>query len=325
MSAAAPGEDIAAYQADWNLPPGVLAGVVRRATGAGLASQERILDGHSCEVHGVLTEDGRALIVRVAWRPGPIFEREAWPIAAARRVGLPTPEVLLTEHTNLEGQAVSFNVQQRLPGLLIHRLRRRLSDADLETLTRQAGGYLAALHAISIPGPGPIGPTGRLDPSLATDRDDIIEGLAERSGYLIERGIDRVLVEGAAGVVMDHVELLRGAPVRLIHGDWSLANLLSDGRSITGVVDWEGARGGDPTCDLTSWDQWHDSGPTATRILLEAYEEAGGVLDDCFPQRRLVRRIADLHHAAVHFIATERPDLLAPVLSNLESKLQEAR
>lgn len=102
MSAGEPEEDIAAYQADWNLPVGALAKLVRRATGTGLAGEERILDGHSCEVHAVLTEDGRDLVVRVAWRPGPVFQREAWPIAAARRAGLPTPEVLLTEHTSLD-------------------------------------------------------------------------------------------------------------------------------------------------------------------------------------------------------------------------------
>jgi len=322
VSSEAPMEDIASFQVDWNLPRDVLEEVVRQATGSGVARDQRILDGHSCEVHGVTTREGRSVIVRVARRPGPVFERELWPIAAARRLGLPVPEMLLIEHTSLEGQPVSFNVQERLEGRILHRLRPELSEEELSRLTREAGRFLAAIHSIPVPGPGPIGRTGQVDPTLATDRDDITEGLTDRSAYLVDHGIDAALVGLAEHFVLSQVELLGRAPIRLVHGDWSLANLLSDGRSITGIVDWEGARADDPACDRTQWDQWHDHGPTAAEVLMAGYLEAGGSPDPELEQRRRVRRVANLHHAAVHFIATDRPDLLNPVLEHLRDTLQ---
>lgn len=103
-------EDIAAWQADWNVPEHALDEVVQRATGSGVAEHTRILDGHENEVHAVVTRDGRSVIVRIAWRPGPAFEREIWPMAAARRARLPVPDMLLVEHAQLEDREVSFNV-----------------------------------------------------------------------------------------------------------------------------------------------------------------------------------------------------------------------
>lgn len=316
-------EDIAAWQADWNLPSGVLEEVVRRATGSGVATDERILDGHSCEVHGVLTVGGESVVVRAARRDGPVFERESWPIDQARRMGLPAPEVLLIEHTILEGQPISFSVQERLEGRPIHRLRSQLSAEVLAQLTRGIGRSLALIHSIPVPGAGPIGPSGQLQPELATDRDDVTSGFTGRSAYLVDNGVEAALVAKAEAIVLGGAEVLAAAPVCLIHGDWSLANVLTDGRSLTGIVDWEGARGDDPAIDRTPWDQWHDHGPTRADVLMEGYREAGGSLDEEFEARRRIRRIANLHHAAVHFIATGRSDLSKAALDYLRALLDD--
>lgn len=318
-------EDIAAWQANWNVPYALLDEVVRQATGSGLVLDERILEGHSSEVHGVVTEEGQRIIVRVAWRSGPVFERERWPMEAARLAGLPVPEVILIEHTTLHGEGVSFNVQSRLSGSSIYRLVSTLTDVDLSRLTRQAGRLLAAVHSIETAGRGPINASGKVDASLATHPEDSTEGLAERTPYLVDHGVDRELAEQAARIVLGRRELLDQAPVCLVHGGWSLANLVCDGNSITGVVDWEGAGGGDPTLDLTQWDFWHDRGPTATESLMVGYREAGGSTDEDFESRRLVRRIANLHDAASHFIFTNRPDLVDRAIVDLRAVLGRAQ
>ena len=82
-------EEIAAWQADWNLPPIELNRVVRKATGAGVERSERIYEGHGHEVHEVTTKSAEAVIVRVAWRAGPAFDRETWPTAAGQSAGVP--------------------------------------------------------------------------------------------------------------------------------------------------------------------------------------------------------------------------------------------
>ncbi len=49
-------------------------------------------------------------------------------------------------------------------------------------------------------------------------------------------------------------ELFRGRPVVLAHGDFSPVNVLSDGRSLTGLVDFESVRLADPLFDVAWWD-----------------------------------------------------------------------
>lgn len=315
-------EDIAAWQADWNLPAEILVDLVRRTTGSGIARDERILEGHGNEVHAVLTDDGDGVVVRVARRSGPAFDRECWPLEVARRVGLPVPEVLLVEHTSLDGREVSFNVQTRLPGSSVYRLQPSLSDAELAALTRQAGSLLARVHAIDPPGRGPIGPDGEIDLRLSHPGHDVVASVIERSPYLVDNGMDRSLVDRVEQVVVSNAELLARSPIRLVHGDWRTTNLLSDGRLITGVVDWEGVRGDDPAHDFTgAWHLRQRSVPTSMDLLLAAYRHAGGEVDAEFEVRRLVYGLADLHSALAHFIFTNRPDLLALAVDDLQAQL----
>jgi len=43
----------------------------------------------------------------------------------------------------------------------------------------------------------------------------------------------------------------------LVHGDYGFNNTLSDGRKITGVIDWNGSMYGDPLWDVAWLDFWH--------------------------------------------------------------------
>lgn len=314
-------EDIAGWQADWNLAPDVLGEVVRRASGSKLASDERILEGHGNEVHAVVTQAGEALIVRVAWRSGPAFDNEIWPLTAARRAGLPVADVLLVEHTSLDGRDVSFNVQTRLSGSSVFRLVPALSDEELETLTCQAGEALAGVHSLPVPGRGPISPEGQIDHGLAPDHD-VVEAVLERQTYLVDHGVDPGLVQQATDFVSSASGLLAQAPITLVHGDWRTTNLLAHRGSITGIVDWEGARGDDPAIDFAGvWTIRSRPEATATELLLDAYYQAGGSIDPSFEARRLVYTVADLHSALGHYVYTARPDLLASAILRLRAIL----
>ena len=89
---------VAGAQGAWHSPPEVIADVVRRTTGAGLARHERILAGLTNEVYAATALDGQAVIVRISHHPGPQFEQERWAIARCRAAGVPVPEILLLEH-----------------------------------------------------------------------------------------------------------------------------------------------------------------------------------------------------------------------------------
>ena len=317
-------EEIAAWQADWNLPPAELARVVRKATGSSVDGSERILEGHGHEVHAVATSSGEGVVVRVAWREGPAFDRERWPTAAARAAGVPAPRQLLIEHTAVGGRPVSIDVQERLPGSSIARALPTLEDARLRSLTDQAGELLAAVHAIQVDGAGALDDQGRVDSSLggtwSPERD-----LAHRSTELAAHGVDPALVERADEARRRLPAMIDRAPACLVHGDWTLANLLTDGERITGVVDWEGAGGGDPASELRGWDLWHDAGPTSSDRLLEAYGRAGGPLDEDFAHRRVLHRLANLLDALSHFLFTKRDDLLSRATEELQITLRQAQ
>jgi aminoglycoside phosphotransferase (APT) family kinase protein len=316
-------EDIAAWQADWNIPPSELDDVVKRAIGSGVATDERILEGHGNEVHGVVTGDGHEVVVRIAWRPGPVFESEWWPIQAARDAGLAAPEVLLVDHGCLAGRPVSIQVQRRLPGRSLFRLFPHLPDAVLLRLTRQAGQLLAALHSIRTRAPGFVGPDGRVDEGSRPRGDAVVAAVERGLDFLIANGCDRGLLEAATDAVVGGAELLNRAPVTLVHGDWRTTNVLSDGTSITGIVDWEGARGGDPAFDFVVWSVRSRDHATATEALVGAYREAGGSTDGDFDLRRRLYLIADRLSALGHFTVTGRPELLAIARADLRSALDE--
>jgi aminoglycoside phosphotransferase (APT) family kinase protein len=319
-------EDIAAWQASWNTPAEVLDTVVRRAVGSGIALDERLLEGHGNEVHAITTADGQDLVVRIGHRVGASFESESWPISAARSAGLPVPQTLLVDRAEIDGKHVPVQVQQRVPGRPVHRLFDELPDEDLTTLTIKAGRLLAALHGIRPPGVGPIDPQGNTDETWPPPSNAMVAAMVERNRQLAHQGFERALLDAPLEAVTANVELLDEAPVSLIHGDWRTTNVLSDGTSITGIVDWEGSRGGDPAFDFAGvWTVRSRSGPTSTETLMRGYSAGGGLIDDRFTLRRCLYRIADLHSALGHFVVTHRPDLLELAMTDLLSALGQFR
>jgi hypothetical protein len=76
---------VAATQAAWQTPVAVLAGAVRRATGAGLVRHERVLAGLTNEVYAATAAGGQAVVVRISHAPGRNSSRSGGPSGAAGR------------------------------------------------------------------------------------------------------------------------------------------------------------------------------------------------------------------------------------------------
>ena len=214
-------------------------------------------------------------------------------------------------------------MQERLPGYSIYRLTPTLDHAQLSRLTTQAGELLAAVHALLVAGTGALNNQGQVDSKLGGTWTLPLD-FSDRSTELVSQGVDQILVERTNEALVRLPPMIDRAPTRLVHGDWTLANLLSDGKRITGVVDWEGSGGGDPASELRGWDFWHDSGPTSSDTLLAAYISAGGSMDNEFAHRRILYRIANLLDALSHFIVTNRGDLLDRATEDLRRTLEPA-
>lgn len=89
---------------------------------------------------------------------------------------------------------------------------------------------------------------------------DTADGLLRLAKLTVDRGVppdtlseeaEALLSPATAGTVRDSLQRLADADVSVLcHGDTSAQNVLSDGASLTGLVDWEFARRGLPGADV---------------------------------------------------------------------------
>ena len=295
---------VAAAQAAWQSPVAVIAGAVRRATGSDVVRHERILAGLTNEVYAATAADGQAVIVRIAHAPGPQFEQERWAIERCRAAGVPVPEILALDHDvpahgRPGAERVSICVERTLPGEPLGRIVRARGAGDpvSNALLGEAGAVLARIHTIPTEGYGPLDGTGHgrwrsweaflLGPLEAPTLRERVERLKRTapSGGRVADAID-----AAVGVLRDRRGLLRAQPAYLLHHDYEPWHLFADATPgaarLTGVIDHESCRGGDPAYDLAQWHVIHDVyAPVAP--LVEGYRAAGGWTDGFDARLRL--------------------------------------
>lgn len=195
---------------------------------------------------------------------------EADLIAAAHRVGVPTPAVIATNRDGGAGLGGSFFITERVAGETIARriLRDDRFSRARALLPAQMGRALAVLHTSVAPADVPV-----LEPSdeLARYREVADE-------------LD--LVSPAFELGFRWLEANRPEPVApaVVHGDFRLGNLIVDENGLASVLDWELGHLGDPMEDLgwlcvRAW-RFGGVGPVAGvgeyRDLITAYEEQSG-------------------------------------------------
>ncbi len=183
---------------------------------------------------------------------------EQWAANTARRAGVPTPEIVLTDTTRrvcpFDFQIAAFSPNQSL---------RDFDDDEpaIRRLLPRVGATLAQLHSVAVGGfgwfdvrPLPADPSG-LFPTwadyLLLRLDDHLE-LCRRIG---------TATPGTTARIRKHfAEITPGLshfqPV-LLHGDPGNHNLLTDGHEITALLDWEDCLAGDPIYEIAFWATFH--------------------------------------------------------------------
>ncbi len=165
--------------------------------------------------------------------PPPDIRMEADLLRAARRVGVPVPDVVAAGVA--DGLDPGWLVVERLEGETIP--RRILRDggfaAAVPLLTDQTARALAAIHSLdptSVPGLPPADPLGR--------PLDFLDALHEARPVL-ELGARWLAHDGPSGD--ERV---------VVHGDFRMGNFLVDPSGLRAVLDWELAHQGDPAEDI---------------------------------------------------------------------------
>jgi aminoglycoside phosphotransferase (APT) family kinase protein len=168
-------------------------------------------------------EAARALILRIG-PPDDIhagMEMEARVQALAAAAGAPVPCVLIAQDSPVPLGA-SFLVCDAIAGDTIPRkIQRRLDDDERAHLLTQCARALASIH--------------RIDPNrIGLDQQD---QLTQTRRQLDEMGDTTATFEWAFRWLTTHRPA--PSPMRLVHGDFRMGNLIVDGGRLAAVLDWE--------------------------------------------------------------------------------------
>lgn len=106
---------------------------------------------------------------------------------------------------------------------------------------------------------------------------------------LYEEGfLERDIFEELYSKMLKLAELSPEEPY-LVHGDFHLGNILSDGSNITGIVDWEMAMYGDFMLDISTFDFWVPEHQFPQRVR-KVFEDEGKEIP-CFEERLLCYKL----------------------------------
>jgi aminoglycoside phosphotransferase (APT) family kinase protein len=208
------------------------------------------------------------------------FEYEPRIITLAEQYGVPVAHIhgVCLDASYAGGP---FFVGDRVDGETVPRQVMRIIERnDLgETVVRQCARAFAALHKVPVA--------------------DAPPGLTGSDGPVFERALERANETRSLMLVPSPTFALGAAWLRrhkppdiqpvLVHGDLRVGNIIVSEQGLAAVLDWEGARLGDPMEDLAwmclrMWrfgnDELEVAGLAPREVLAEAYTEAGGEWDE---------------------------------------------
>lgn len=254
--------------------------VLRPTLGTGVAVENlRELTGGASRTtwsFDAVTESGRRPLILRTGAPDEVhagMELEAGVQRAAARAGAPVPHVLVADDS-VAALGNPFLICDFIDGqTIVRRIQRTLDDAGRERLLTQCAQALAAIHRAEPPDlPGLV------------EQDQTTQWRAQ----LDEIGDTTATFEWT----FRWLEANRppASPLRLVHGDFRMGNLIVDDAGLAAVLDWELVHLGEVYEDL-AWfciRAWRFGAPAAlgagglgsTESFLNAYEDAGGATLD---------------------------------------------
>lgn len=178
----------------------------------------------------------------------PKSAREAFCVVRAAQQGLPVPKLIALD-TSQEILPYSYMILSRIAGQTMHSVWPELPVSQQQSFIDEAAHLLSRMHEIQLPAFGNVPGTGTVYAQWADYVSATLEAhiwKAQACCVMDDKTADHI--RGRAADLLPVLEM--GDYPALVHADFHLGNLLTDGHRITGIIDFEWAIAGDPEWDL---------------------------------------------------------------------------
>ena len=269
-------------------PQELIETVVKKATGSEPIQRNRIIAGEVNEVYSVITEDKQDVIVRISRQGKNNFEAEEQVIRLARMAGVPAPKVLLIEQASSGLESLTFCVEEKIEGEPLLSLMGSMDKSTFKSIVLGAGEILSKIHGIVVDKYGPQ------DGSRFFETwGDYIFNIEKRRVEITAAakliGIESGLVGNAFKLLWENKEMFKIDEPHLLHGDFGPKHLLIVDNHITGILDFESAKGGDPIRDL-AWLNFFYDDSFSIDWLKEGYQNKD-IFDENFDLKMKLYRL----------------------------------
>lgn len=167
---------------------------------------------------------------------------------------------------------ISYQVIEKLEGNTIQFYLRKHPEQE-ESLVYEMGKVMANLHKVKVSGFGPFdneqAKKGNLLGIHSSLKDAMNAGLEENLERLVTYQVISKEIATKMKELFEENDLLNSKESVLIHNDFADWNLLTDGKTITGVIDWDECVAGNPIQEIACWSTFFD--PERIKPFLEGY------------------------------------------------------
>lgn len=261
--------------ATFQTPENVIAGVVEKATGSRLTEMRKIVKGEVNEVYDAIVPGKPNVIVRISRFGKNSFETEEKTIRLVSMSGVPAPRVLLIK----DAGDITFCVEEKIEGEPLSKIMRILDPDVFKSLIVQSGEILSKINSIAVEGFGSL----NADVKFKTWEDFIFSFEKRRNGIIEggqKVGVTAGQIDRGFQILHSHQSLFSLPEARLLHGDFSPKHLLVKDGKITGIIDFENAKGGDPVRDI-AWVNYFYEDSFPLEYLKEGYTDKS-IFDENF-------------------------------------------
>lgn len=167
---------------------------------------------------------------------------------------------------------ISYQVIEKLKGNTIQFYLKEHPEKE-EQLVFEMGKTMAKLHKIEVEGFGPFdneqAKNGNLKGIHRSLKESINAGLEENLERLVKYNILTKEIATKMNQLFANNPLLNSNVSVLIHNDFADWNLLTDGNTVTGIIDWDECVSGNPIQEIACWSTFFD--PERIKPFLKGY------------------------------------------------------